>query len=277
MFGYVNINKSSLTKENIDKYRSFYCGLCHVLGERYGLFSRLTITFDMTFLALFLTSFYDEEIKYSYKKCLLHPFRKHKVSYSDAVDYAAAMNVALAFYKCLDDWHDDKSIIKGAEATLIKRHYVKVKKAYPRQCESIEICIKELSEIEKKGTLNPDIASNCFAKLLGHLFIYRDDKYSSQMYSFGYGLGKFIYIMDACCDLKTDLRKEKYNPMVGIEHSQIKDILNMLSDSYVDDFKSLGRISDDELLQNILYSGIWMRYVQVFMNKKKEGDDKNAE
>lgn len=276
MFGYVNINKSLLSKENIETYRSFYCGLCHVMGKEYGLFSRITLTYDMTFLTLFLSLFYGEDIDFSVRRCIVHPFRKHKTATTSAMQYAAAMNVALAYYNCLDDWRDDKSFIKGVEATLIKKHYFRIKQMYPTQCESIECCINELSEIENKGTLNADIPSNCFARLLGSLFVYKDDENSEKLYKFGYTLGKFIYIMDACCDLKTDLRKEKYNPLVGVDSKQIRSILDMLSDSLISDFETLGSICDNEILKNILYSGIWIRYVQVY-GKNEGGDDINAE
>ncbi|MBQ8164858.1 MAG: hypothetical protein IJZ94_03495 [Clostridia bacterium] len=273
MFGYVNINKSSLSKENIIKYRSFYCGLCHVLGEKYGLFSRLTLTYDMTFLSLFLSAFYGENIEYSIKRCFVHPFKKHKAAYCASLEYAASMNVALAYYNCLDDWHDDRNIFKGTEAFLIKKHYKKIKKQYPRQCESIELCIKELSDIEKRGVLNADISANCFARLMGELFVYRDDENREGLYNFGYDLGKFIYIMDACCDLKTDLRKEKYNPFVSTDSEEIKDILDMLANSCIEKFIDLGKVSENEVLKNIIYSGIWIKYTKMMHEENKKGGD----
>lgn len=276
MFGYVNVNKSTLSQENTDKYKSFYCGLCHVLGDKYGLFSRITLTYDMTFMALFFASFYDEKITYSEKRCFVHPFKKHMAASCDALEYAAAMNVALAYHNCLDDWHDDKNVLKGIEAFLIKRHYKKIKKLYPQQCASIEKCIKDLSETEKKGILDPDLAANSFAELMGELFVYKNDENKELICSFAHDLGKFIYIMDAACDIKTDLRKEKYNPLVMVDKKSICDILNMLSNSYIKKFEELECVKDDELLQNILYSGIWIRFTQIFYGKDKKGDETHA-
>ena len=192
MFGYVNINKSSLSKENIEKYRSFYCGLCHTLGEKYGLFSRLTLTYDMTFLALFQSVLYGETVEYSEKRCIVHPVKSHKVAGTAALDYAAAMNVILAFYKCADDWHDDKNLIKGAEALLLKIHVKRIKEAFPRQCTAIENCIAKLTETYNKGILNADIPANIFGELMGELFCRFDDDKRDLLYKFGFDLGKFI-------------------------------------------------------------------------------------
>jgi len=277
MFGYVKINKKLLSKENIEKYRSFYCGLCHVLGEKYGLFSRLTLTYDMTFLALFQSILYGEEVVYSDRRCIVHPVKRHNVADTESLHYAAAMNVILAYYKCADDWHDDKNLIKGAEVLLLKTHIKKIKEAFPRQCSAIENCIAKLTETENNGILNADIPANIFGELMGELFCKFEDDRRDLLYKFGFDLGKFIYIMDAYCDIKTDLRKEKYNPLVNIPKSDIENILQMLAAAFINDFEQIQPACDDEILKNILYSGVWIHYAKLKQDEeKKDGDDKNA-
>ena len=54
MFGYVIANPDSLSPEELARYKSCYCGLCRTLKERHGSLSRLTLTYDMTFLVLLL-------------------------------------------------------------------------------------------------------------------------------------------------------------------------------------------------------------------------------
>ena len=56
MFGYVIANPDSLTPEELARYKSCYCGLCRELRIRHGSLSRLTLTYDMTFLVLLLES-----------------------------------------------------------------------------------------------------------------------------------------------------------------------------------------------------------------------------
>ena len=54
MFGYVAPVLSVLTDEQKQRYRSVYCGVCHALKSRHGQSGRLSLSNDMTFLALLL-------------------------------------------------------------------------------------------------------------------------------------------------------------------------------------------------------------------------------
>ena len=55
MFGYVTANKPELKIREFARYKGYYCGLCHALNEDYGLFGRLTLNYDMTFLVMLLS------------------------------------------------------------------------------------------------------------------------------------------------------------------------------------------------------------------------------
>ena len=46
MFGYVVMNKPEIKFKDFDLYRSFYCGLCRELREKYGSYAEL---FDALF------------------------------------------------------------------------------------------------------------------------------------------------------------------------------------------------------------------------------------
>ena len=37
MYGYVIVNKPELKFKEYDRYRSYYCGLCDILREQYGI------------------------------------------------------------------------------------------------------------------------------------------------------------------------------------------------------------------------------------------------
>ena len=79
MFGYVIVNKGDLTFREFDVYHSYYCGLCRVLKENYGLTGQMSLNYDMTFLVLLLTSLYEPETTYDMKKCIAHPFDRKGV------------------------------------------------------------------------------------------------------------------------------------------------------------------------------------------------------
>lgn len=76
MFGYVRIDKPELKVKEFYRYKAYYCGLCHTLKEEYGVRGRMTLTYDMTFLVLFLNSLYETETKERKMHCPLHPVKK---------------------------------------------------------------------------------------------------------------------------------------------------------------------------------------------------------
>ena len=121
MFGYIICNKSGLSKEELDRYQSVYCGLCRALGDRFGQKERMSLSFDMAFLALLLSSLYEPEEKGESFRCPVHPLRPQSAVKNEYIDYAADMTILLTYFKCLDDWHDDRSVLKLAYSKLLKK------------------------------------------------------------------------------------------------------------------------------------------------------------
>ena len=48
MFGYLQPYKPYLMIKDFEIYKSVYCGLCKKLGEEYGIFARLALSYDCT-------------------------------------------------------------------------------------------------------------------------------------------------------------------------------------------------------------------------------------
>ena len=111
MFGYVTIDKPELKgKKSFYRYKSYYCGLCRTLKEEYGFRGRMTLSYDMAFLVLFLTSLYEVPTKELQSHCPLHPVKKIPMLQNEISEYGAKMNILLVYFKCEDDWKDDKSL-----------------------------------------------------------------------------------------------------------------------------------------------------------------------
>jgi len=271
MFGYIVANPDKLSPDENQRYKSCYCGLCNALGARHGTVSRVTINYDMTFLILFLSSLYKKGCTYGRERCLIHPVRTHTFWTNEITSYAADMNVALAYYNFLDDWSDDKKVLSLLESKLLVKENKRVAEQHPNQCSVIGKSLIELSEIEKSNELNPDVPANCFGKIMGEIFTFQDDEHTQNLRAFGTALGKFIYIMDACIDLKQDIKKECYNPMIMTPSGNFTDILNLLMADCIEKYKLLPIIQDKKLIENILYSGVWTRYEES--NKKIEKGD----
>ena len=77
MFGYIAPVLSVLSEEQKQRYRSFYCGVCHALRERHGQSGRLSLSNDMTFLAMLLSSLYEPETGNTVSRCGIHPVKSH--------------------------------------------------------------------------------------------------------------------------------------------------------------------------------------------------------
>ena len=73
MFGYVTVNKPEIKFKDFDVYRSFYCGLCRELRERYGIPGQISLTYDMTFVVLLLSALYEPPTKKGTSRCVVHP------------------------------------------------------------------------------------------------------------------------------------------------------------------------------------------------------------
>ena len=275
MFGFVTAQMKLLTDEQAARYRACYCGLCHSLKERHGELSRFTLTYDMTFLVLLLSSLYEPYERASEAKCAPHPFKVQKYWQNEISDYAADMNVALAYLNCMDDWKDDLSLSGLAGAKLMKKSFDEISEKYPRQCKAMRESIKTLSELEDKRIFDADKASKSFGSLMAELFVYKEDYWSGYLRDFGMALGQFIYIMDACIDLRDDKRYYKYNPMLHLfnrvdEKEQFKAILEMLMAECVKAFEALPLLQDDNLIRNILCFGVWTQFNKHY--KLTEGE-----
>ena len=55
MFGYVTTNMEEMKIKDYRIYHGFYCGVCQDLKEGHGQTSRVTLTYDVTFLGILLT------------------------------------------------------------------------------------------------------------------------------------------------------------------------------------------------------------------------------
>lgn len=215
MFGYVVPRLEGLDEAERERYHRAYCGLCRAIGERCGQHCRLALTYDLVFLALLLGSLYEPEEREGEGRCAPHPVKAHGFVRSACIDYAADVTVALAYYKGLDDWNDDRSVRARAFAGMLAGSYRAIRERNPRICEAVETGMADIGAIEAAAreagaapggeVPAPDAAANRFGVLMGELFVYRpDDYWADDLRTVGARLGKFVYVMDAVMDYEDD-------------------------------------------------------------------------
>lgn len=259
MFGFIVANPEKLTDEQNALYKSVYCGLCEDLGEK-GFVNRMTLTYDLVFLAIVLSAAHGEKYNESEGRCPVHVTKKRKYLRNKYTAYAADMNIALVYHNYMDDWEDDKSYQSLIKSKIFQKEVGRIEKLYPIQCETIKNCLNELHKVEKEGVLIPDVPAGIFGKLLGTVFAVDESPLKSFLYDFGFSLGKFIYIMDAAVDLKSDIKKKKYNPLVQYSFSTVEPALKMIMAECVEKYNAIDTKRDKEIIENILFSGVWTAY-----------------
>lgn len=271
MFGYVQANLNDLSEEERKRYRAAYCGLCHTLGRRHGFISRMALTYDLTFLSLLLGSLYEPEEDCGECRCVVHPCKKHGYMVNSCTEYAADMTIALTYYKCMDDWQDERSIFRRCYAAMLKKHYKEVKARWPEQCAVIEKELDELAEIEREQPDEPDAAAKCFGRLMEGVFIYQKDRWEECLRRLGHGLGQYIYLADAAVDLKRDIKRNNYNPLKNLSAApeELRPTLMMVLGEASQAFEMLPLVQDVRLLRNILYSGLWIKYNRGMQKEKR--------
>lgn len=282
MFGYVIVNKGDMTFREFDVYHSYYCGLCKVLKEKFGLRGQFSLNYDMTFLVLLLTSLYEPETSYEMKTCIAHPFEKKGVSINEITHFGAEMNLLLAAYKCEDDWEDEKKITRKLYTELLRRQIQSVREKYSEKAELIDVCFKNMDRLEKENCRNIDKMAGLFGKVMEELFVYKQDEWEEVLRKLGFYLGKFIYILDAYEDIGKDKKNHGYNPFLDrYQNPAFENECRIILTSAIAEccraFEMLPLIDNVKILRNILYSGVWCRYEKIRDERKNQQNSKNPE
>ena len=273
MLGVMTIRKPEMKFREFDQYRGYYCGLCRAIGKRCGSVCRLALSFEMTLLALLHTSLYEPETSAAMHRCVLHPIKKRLMLSNEAIDYCADLSALISYYDLRDGWEDEKRVDKLAESELIRKAARRAGERLPRQREAVEKYVSALHEIEKRKEQNLDAAANLTGDMLAELYVMREDVYARDLRELGYYLGKFIYLCDCYEDIERDVKKGSYNPLIERSKSETfdADCEQMLSDMMARAamaFERLPLIEDAEIMRNILYSGIWLRFEHASERRK---------
>ena len=262
MFGYVTINRGELKVRELETYESYYCGLCRVLKDRYGLAGCTMLNYDMTFLGMLLSSLYEEKeepakrvCRPGFKRPLLKKKSKKQLSQTavvtESLGYAADMNYMLAYHKAIASY------------------------------------IQKLHVCEAANEKNIEAAANLTGEAMAEIYAAKDDYWQDTLRQMGYYMGKFIYLMDAYDDVEKDSKDGSYNPFKELYKQEgfeekVRQYLELIMSCCCRAFEVLPIIDNAEIMRNILYAGVWAKYTRVTQERKKpettgEGENKAAE
>ncbi len=281
MFGYITPFIPELKVKDKELYQSYYCGLCRALGK-YGLGSKLSLTYDATFAAALLASVTGTEPVFEHRACAMHPSRGKMpvVSGDEIMDFCAAVCVLLAKYKVLDDAQDGKPLRKAALpvlATGIKR----AEKKYPAVADVLEAGLKKLGAIENIEFHEPDEAPLLFGSVLGDLLCACPglaEEVKPILSELGRKLGGFVYVIDAWDDREEDEKRGTYNMFKYLAFPDMKEACAAMLDMYINSavlaYDLLDLKLNKLLLDNIMYVGLGARAAEVLNGESKRRKEK---
>lgn len=280
MFGYVNIFKDELKIKDYNTYRAYYCGLCKVLGKKHNQLVRLSLNYDFTFLALITDALAEAPHDFCVSGCIKKLGKRKIINTASGLEFAADMNVLLAYFKLKDDIRDNHSLKACIAILPFIRRAVLVKKKYPELYASISVSLTRLTFIEEMKCDITDKAAHEFAMIMQVIF----EKAEPSMARFGYILGRLIYIMDAYDDMQEDFIKGNYNPAVlqysykGCLTAELKkaltDNLYYTLAELAQEYEKLDIKKNKPVLDNIIYLGIRAKCDSI-INERKNNNEKS--
>ena len=220
MFGYIRAFKPYLRICEYETYQAIYCGLCKQMAKRTGQASRLTLSYDMTFLAMMNMAVNEIPVKARRERCPVHPINKRLCVYDNKglelpVDAAAI----LVHYKLLDSVADGSAVERGTAKTAmaaLAKGYSNARNRLPVLDKQIALQMKRQLAFEEEKTPILDKACDPTAQMMRGVFssLSEDRAKKSLLGQFGYHLGRYIYITDALDDVKKDCKSGSYNPLL---------------------------------------------------------------
>lgn len=266
LFGYIKADKGELKIKEFETYKAIYCSLCKAMGKYYGLFSRFTLNYDFTFLALLNLSLQDGCDIIERKHCTFNPLKKCNFCKDDtAFKMPAAASMIMTYYKILDNIEDEKGfkmLLCYLLKLILNSGYKKAKKDYPEIEEIISQYIEEQSLLENGNCEEIDRIADPTAKALSQILMLcsKDVSQKRVLERIGYCLGRYIYLLDAFCDLEEDTKKGSYNVLKNKPKDEIKDYtqkqLFFCINESTKAFELLEIKKYKSILGNIIYLGL---------------------
>lgn len=280
MFGYVKYDLPNLCIKDFLLYKALYCGLCKSIAKASGQRARIGLTYDMTFLSALLHNIAGVDVKIVRENCFEHAIRKRPIAAPDALsEEIGALNTVLVYYKLTDDVADGG---KGrGKRTWFKKGFKRAKKNYPGLVSLVETYMKEQAAAERGKVASLDVAADptaCMMRSLSDRLL--GEKATEYTAEFFYGLGKWVYLIDALDDYDKDKKKGRYNPFVlaygresraELMERDGKDVAFLFDTLFYSMRENLGKIEfhfNRDLTDNVILRGLPIETERVMKGER---------
>ena len=249
----------------------------------------MTLSYDCTVLAMLSIGLRQECPSVYRGRCRVNPAKKCLFADCEGESFrlAGAVSVIMTYYK-LQDTIEDSGILKkigaGLLRVLMKRGYKKAARAYPELDKDVNTMMQRQWEVERADS-GVDEAADPTARLLAGLCRRLAGENPDQqrlLESFGYYLGRWVYIMDAADDLEKDIRHGNFNPFRRNWQEDSREtmlycnnVLNMTVSQLILAYDLLKLHAYQEILDNLVHYGLsWQQKYCLFDRKKDKKERK---
>lgn len=265
MFGYIRADKPEMRIRDYEIYRGVYCSLCRRLGKSYGILSRMTLSYDFTFLALLDMSVREGCTPFKPGRCAFNPAKKcNYLEDGRDLDFSASAAMIMLYYKIADDISDEKGF-KRLRALMLKplfsRAHKKAAAAYPDVETAVARYIENQNKLEAENCQSVDMAAEPTALVMADILKMLSDNANQQraLQRLGYCIGRYIYLLDAACDFKQDTKTGSYNVLQyagGDIKEYVSSQLYICINEAAKAFELLDIKRNKPILGNIIYFGL---------------------
>lgn len=269
MLGYVKAFKPEMKIKDYELYRGIYCSLCRALGRLYSPIAQLFLSYDFAFAAVLRLAAGESGCTFSKKRCPYNPAKKCMIcSCKTELDYCAHAVIITVFYKVKDNLHDGgvkSKLLSALIYPIVSLMHKKAARLAPQIDEIIGRSMKAQSEVEQKENAGIDEAAHSSADALGKIMSFGfDGERKNSLYSLGYMVGRYVYILDAADDLESDVKNGSFNPFkaeYGGNHGgefvqRVREMLNLTQSSALDALDSFEKKRFEDILENIVLDGL---------------------
>lgn len=221
MFGYVKPEVPELKVAEYELYNAVYCGLCREMGRVTGQISRLTLSYDFTWLACvrMIAEGIIPEVRSIH--CPAHiTKRRSAVLPNSALETAAALSALLAYLKNRDDLTDEHGFrhFRAAAVDLpVKLMCRRGERLLSADVyNSLDDRMTAFSMLEDIRCDSLDRTAGAFGDVLSYVFrtgLPENSAAYDICGEIGFHVGKFVYVCDAVDDLADDIALNRYNPI----------------------------------------------------------------
>ena len=294
VFGYIRPQKFELRVREYEQYRAVYCSLCRQLGDRYGIFARMTLSYDCTFYALWMMALHKRCPSFQEGRCVVNPMKKcgFCTGGERELRLASALSVIMVYQKVRDNIADDRFLKRLRSYFMlpfVSRMRRKAERDYPELDKIVALATMEQAAAEQNPGKSIDFYAEPSAKMMEQVFAFGaeapelspEDRLVRQA---GYFLGRWVYIIDAADDLEKDLREGAFNPFIVTKQLQsncsperlkeVKAEANQILNATLSQLIALVTLMDlqpfGSIVTDVLFLGLPEMQRAILFEKEKE-------